>query len=137
MSGEKKKNLTFEFINDITYNKKGMLLGDEDDDARLKDYNNWLTCHHLSYFPDTAIIANFLNVNHHIDKDVHYKFLLNAVRKKKRFTKWAKKAKTAEQVEIIKEYYGYNYRVAESVADLITDEQLKVLQSRLDKGGKR
>ena len=39
--------------------------------------------------------------------------------------------------EIIKEYYGYSDAKAESVADLISDEDIKHMKAVLSKGGKK
>ena len=39
--------------------------------------------------------------------------------------------------EIIKEYYGYSDAKAESVADLISDDDIKEMKSYISQGGKK
>ena len=122
----------FDFINSINFEKKNLF---EDPQAK-KDYNAFIINRGLSYFPDTVLYANEMNRSHHLDKDCQFFFLLNSISKKKRFSKWAKKVVT-EDVEVIKEYYGYSNQKAESVADLLTKEDISEMKSVLSKGGKK
>ena len=80
--------------------------------------------------------ANQMNVNGHLDHRMQYDFLRGAIRPRKRFSKWYKKTVPAK-VEVIKEYYGYSDNKAESVADLLTDDDIKHMKSVLSKGGKK
>ena len=120
----------FEFLNSITYNKQDLMVDEETEKA----YNSFLVNRGLSYFQDTVLLANEMNRNHHLDEKLQYDFLRNIVRKRKRFSKWAKKD-TVDSIEVIKEYYGYSNSKAESVADLISPEQLDYMRSKLSKGG--
>ena len=79
-------------------------------------------------------MANEMNKYHHLDKKLQFKFLLNIVRKKKRFSKWVKPT-TDSNVDVIKEYYGYSNEKAKSALDILTKEQLKLIKERLYKGG--
>ena len=122
----------FDYINDINFGKKNLMV---DDDAE-KVYVPFLTNRGLSYFQDTALLANEMNMNHHIDSKLQYDFLRNIVRSRKRFSKWAK-AETLDKVDVIAEYYGYSRDKAASVADLIDDVTLDGMKKYLSKGGKR
>ena len=104
------------------------------DEETEKAYNAFLVNRGLSYFQDTVLLANEMNRNHHLDEKLQYDFLRNIARKRKRFSKWAKKDKI-DSIEVIKEYYGYSNPKAESVADLISPEQLDYMRSKLSKGG--
>ena len=106
-----------------------------DDDAE-KDYSPFMVCRGLSYFQDTVLLANEMNINSHLDHRLQYDFLRTAVRSRKRFSKWMKKTVHSKN-EIIKEYYGYSDAKAESVADLISDEDIKQMKSVLSIGGKK
>jgi len=55
---------------------------------------------------------------------------------KKRFSKWVKPGEL-ENLELIKEYYGYSNEKAKSVLSLFDDEQIDELKKRIYKGGKR
>lgn len=122
----------FEFLISINSTKKDLL---EDPDNE-KEYNSFMVNRGLSYFYDTVLLANEMNLNHQLDSKMQYDFLMKAVRQRKRFSKWEKKNKMPF-VELIKEKYGYSTSKAESVVDLFTDEQLKSIEKELFKGGKK
>jgi hypothetical protein len=77
-----------------------------------------------------------MNVNHHIDHRLQFDFFINIIKKKKRFSKWAKPI-NIENLELIKEYYGYSNEKAKSVLSLLNGEQINELKLRMYKGGKR
>ena len=79
-----------------------------------KAYNGYMINRSLSYFPDTVLAANEMNVNHQLDKKMQFDFLINIIRKRKRFSKWEKK-KADGDVDVVKEYYGYNDLKAVSI----------------------
>ena len=93
----------FEFIKSINETKKDIMV----DDIAEKDYNAFMVNRGLSYFSDTILMANEMNLNSHLDNRLQFDFLINIIRKKKRFSKWAKAQKN-DDVEVIKEYYGYS-----------------------------
>jgi hypothetical protein len=106
------------------------------DDEAEKGYSQFMVARGLSYFQDTVLLANEMNIAPGIDNRMHYDFLRTAVRPRKRFSKWMKKT-TLAKVEVIKEYYGYSDAKAQSVEDLISDEDIKHMKSVLSKGGKK
>ena len=76
-----------------------------------------------------------MNSRPHLAKSLQYNFLINIVRKKKRFSKWIKKEKI-EAIEIVKEYYGYNTEKARQSVSILSKEQIDCIKSKLYKGGK-
>jgi hypothetical protein len=56
------------------------------------------------------------------------------LRKKKRFSSWITKDKL-KNLEYIKKYYGYNEEKASQTLDILTDEQINFIKSKLDTGG--
>ena len=106
------------------------------DDISEKSYPAFMVNRALSYFNDTVLYANEMNVNHHIDNKLQYQCLINIVRKKKRFSKWLK-PQEVNNLELIKEYYGYSNEKAKSVLQLFNNEQIELLKQRIYKGGKR
>ena len=115
----------FEYVNSITHNKKDIMV----DDLAEKSYNSFMVNRSLSYFHDTVLMANEMNVHHHLENRLKYDFLINIVRKKKRFSKWIK-PETESEVEVVKEYYGYSNQKAKSALSLLTSEQINELKKR-------
>ena len=122
----------FDYLNAINTTKKDIMV----DDVAEKAYASFMVNRGLSYFPDTILFANEMNVNHHIDHRLQFDFFINIIKKKKRFSKWAK-AYNIENLELIKEYYGYSNEKAKSVLSLLNDAQINELKLRIYKGGKR
>ena len=122
----------FDYLNSINHKKDDIMIDDEAE----KGYSQFIVARGLSYFNDTVLLANEMNIAPGIDNRMHYDFLRTAVRPRKRFSKWMKKT-TLAKVEVIKEYYGYSDAKAQSVEDLISDEDIKHMKSVLSKGGKK
>jgi len=122
----------FEYLNAINTSKKNIMV----DDIAEKDYNAFMVNRGLSYFADTVLLANEMNLNHHLDSRLQFDFFINIIKKKKRFSKWLKAA-DIENLEVIKEYYGYSEEKAKSVLSLFNDEDINELKNRIYKGGKR
>ena len=120
----------FEFVTAINYTKENLIV----DDITEKAYNPYITNHQLSYFSDTVHIVNVLNKYHHLDKKLQYDFLLNIVRKRKRFTKW-NKPDDVGNLEVVKEYYGYSNEKAKSILPLLSPEAIEIIKQRMYKGG--
>tara|TARA_B100000900_G_C20537824_1_gene699107 strand:- start:950 stop:1327 length:378 start_codon:yes stop_codon:yes gene_type:complete len=122
----------FEYVNSITHNKKDIMV----DDISEKGYNSFMVNRSLSYFHDTVLMANEMNQHHHLDNRLKYDFLINIVRKKKRFSKWIK-PETESDVEVVKEYYGYSNEKAKSALSLLTSDQINELKKKVYKGGRK
>ena len=122
----------FDYLKSINTSKKNIMV----DDITEKEYNAFIINKGLSFFPDTVLMANEMNINHHLDNRLQYDFLINIIKKKKRFTKWVKPQEVAN-LEIVKEYYGYSDEKAKSVLSLLNNEQIIELKQRIYKGGKR
>ena len=87
-----------------------------------------------SNYIDTLFQANQLNRFHELDQYLQYDYLLNSTRKKKRFRK-TERDYPDQKLDLIREYYGYNMKRAQEVLNILTDEQINKIQSKLDKGG--
>ena len=121
----------FDFLNSINDTKKSLIV----DDLTEKQYPAFMVNRGLSYYVDTVLLANEMNRLHHIDNKLQNDFLINTVRKKKRFSKWFK-ADSSEAVEAIKYYYGYNNEKARQALKLMTNTQVTELIKKVSKGGK-
>jgi hypothetical protein len=122
----------FEYLNAINDTKKDIMI----DDIAEKGYNAFMVNRGLSYFHDTILMANEMNQKAHLDNRLQFDFLINIVRKKKRFSKWMKQS-SASDVEVVKEYYGYSNEKARQALSLLTPEQLKALEKKVAKGGRK
>lgn len=107
-----------------------------EDPENEKLYNSYIINRSLSYFPDTVAMANEMNRYHHIDSKLQYVFYINIVRKRKRFSKWIK-SNIENDIEVVKEYYGYNNDKARQVLPLLSTEQLTVIKNKVDSGGRK
>ena len=117
----------FELIKSISNDKKDILENE-------KDYNAFMVNRGLSYFPDTVIYANEMNKFHHLDGRLQYQFLINTIRKLNRFSKWNKSIES-ENINAIKQYYGYSNEKARDVLPLLSNENLKTIRGRIQHGG--
>lgn len=122
----------FDFLNAINFTKENIVF----DDQTKKEYVPFLVNRGLSYFPDTVFYANEMNRYPFVDKDMQFQFLLNTIVKKKRFSKWAKKESDSQQLQMIKDHYGYSSEKAQVVLDILTKEQLKMIEEQQFKGGR-
>jgi cobyric acid synthase len=123
----------FDFIKDISHVKENIMKDDVDNEIE-KQYNAFIVNRGFSYFMDTVIYANEMNIRSGVDAKLQFDFLINTVRQKKRYSKWHK-AEQSDDIQIVKEYYGYNIHRAKEVLPLHTKEQLMFIREKLDKGG--
>ena len=122
----------FQYIASINNTKKDLMTGEDEEKA----YSPFMVNRGLSYFQDTVLFANEMNMASHLDHRLQYDFLRGAIRPRKRFSKWMKK-QVPDKIDVIKEYYGYSNAKAESVADLISDDDIKEMKAYLSQGGKK
>ena len=120
----------FEYLTAINDTKKDIML----DDIAEKGYNAFMVNRGLSYFNDTVLFANEMNMKAHLDNRLQFDFLINIVRRRKRFSKWMK-PETASDVEVVKEYYGYSNEKARQALTLLTPEQIIDIKKKVYKGG--
>lgn len=111
------------------------MTGTENDELSEKSYAPFIVNRGLSYFPDTIMYANEMNIHNHLNNKLQFHYLINTIRPKKRFSKWAKR-KEDNDVDAIKEYYGYSRVKAEQALSILSSEQVKAIKKRLHKGGK-
>ena len=122
----------FDYLNSINLTKQDIMI---DDDCE-KAYNSFMVNRGLSYFQDTIIIANEMNRHHQLDSKLQYQFLINMIRKRKRFSKWAKAQKESD-IDAVKEYYGYSNEKARQALTLLSPDQITIIKNKVSKGGRR
>lgn len=120
----------FEYFKAISTTKE-QLITDQQSEA---GYVPFIINRSFSYFTDTLFHANEINKLPNLDKKMQYDYFYNAVRKRSRFTKWAKPSK-AEDLEAIKQYYKYSDRKALEALSILNEQQIADIKTRLNKGG--
>ena len=104
------------------------------DEQAEKDYVPFVVNRCLSYFIDTIIHANQMNQFPLLDKKIQFDYYVNAVRKRKRFSKWLKN-ENEQNFDIVKEYYGYSNSKVKEVLSLLSDSNIREMQEYLSGGG--
>tara|TARA_B100000902_G_scaffold309813_1_gene299290 strand:+ start:3326 stop:3700 length:375 start_codon:yes stop_codon:yes gene_type:complete len=118
-----------DWLNSINLNKKNLL--EEDPDAK---YPAYVVNRCLSGTIDSVMYANEMNRFPNLDKDMQYSFMLNGIRKRKRFAPWLKQDKIND-LDLVKKYYGYNNEKARQALRILTPDQLKYIRKKMDVGG--
>jgi hypothetical protein len=77
-----------------------------------------------------------MNSRPHLDKILQFHFLINIIRPRKRFNKWLK-AEKIDDLEVIKEYYGYSTQKAKDILPLLDSSKIEQLKIRITKGGRK
>ena len=121
------------FLKSINTTKENVLLNDSN--GKIEEaYNPFIINKTLSYFPDTITQSNTMNQFFDLDKKLQYEFLLNSIRKKKRFSRWIK-SNIEENVDVVKQYYKVGNEKAVEILSLLNDEQISIIKSELSEGG--
>ena len=120
-----------DWLNSINMNKKNLL----DDDPTAK-YPAYIVNRCMSGHLDTVLFANEMNKVPNLDPKMQYSFLLNSVRKRKRFSPWLRKDEIRD-LDYVKRYYGYSNEKAKQALSILTKEQLSFIKSKFETGGKR
>ena len=122
-----------DYLNAINYTKESLL--DSDDEQWEKKYYPFIVNKCAAPFPDTVMLVNEINQLPHLDKRLQFDFLINSLRPRKRYTPWVKATKL-ENLEYVKEFYGYNNEKARIALSILNDEHIATIKRRLNKGGK-
>ena len=107
-----------------------------DDPDRVKSYPPYIVNRCLSGHIDAILFANEVNKYPLLDKRLQYDFLLNSLRKRKRFTPWLKKEQV-DDLDLVKKHYGYSNEKAKVAVNLLTKTQLETIRNQHDMGGKQ
>ena len=122
-----------DYLNAINHTKETLM--DTEDEQWEKKYPPFIVNKCLAPFQDTIMLVNEINQLHQLDKKLQYDFLLNSLRTRKRYTPWVKAMKL-ENLEYVKEFYGYNNEKAKVALDILTDEQISAIKQKMNKGGR-
>lgn len=118
------------FENSINYTKRY----EETEGLIEHKYSAWRTNGILSNYVDCILYVNEMNRAAILDNKLQYDYLLYSIKPKKRFFK-KKKAAPNPDFDLVKEYYKYNNERTKEALKILTKEQIKMIKSRLEKGG--
>ena len=123
----------FEYVNAINAHKD-IIRQSENPDLSEKLYSPFHVNKAMSYFPETILYANEMNIHHSLDKKLQNDYYLNTTRAGKRFSKWHKKDENGD-IDCIQEYYKVSYVKAVEILKVLTQQQVDLIKTRIIKGG--
>ena len=119
-----------DYLNAINQTKEPLM--DTEDEQWQKKYPPFIVNKCVAPFPDTIMLLNEINQLPHLDNKLQFDFLINSLRPRKRYTPWLK-AKKLENIEYVKEFYGYNNEKAKEALQILNDEQISYIKRKLNK----
>ena len=119
----------FDFVKSITYTKQDIM-----HDLNESEYESFLVNRALSYYQDCLLYANEMNRRFELSNRLQYHYLLNTIRKRKRFAKWIKPEKI-DDLKIVMEYYQVSRAKAEEYLNIISENDIAILRKKMNKGG--
>tara|TARA_Y100001951_G_scaffold35654_1_gene28160 strand:+ start:266 stop:661 length:396 start_codon:yes stop_codon:yes gene_type:complete len=122
-----------DYLKAINQTKENLL--DTEDEEWEKRYPPYIVNKCLAPFTDTILLVNELNQHHHLDKKLQFDYLLNSLRPRNRFAPWMK-AKKLDNLEDVKEFYGYGNEKARDALDILDTKQISAIKKKLKKGGR-
>jgi hypothetical protein len=120
----------FDFIKSVSNSKKDLMKEDPDN---AKAYTAYVVNHGLSFFPDTVLLANEMNMYPDIPAVSQYYYYMGSIRKGNRFSQWHK-AKKNEDLDLVQKVYQVRRDIAKQYLKLISEDGLSKLRELTDTG---
>lgn len=124
----------FDYVNSITLGKNNMMRDTENDTLAEKVYKPWVVNKALSYFVDTILVANDMNIYHGLEKRAQYEYFINVIRRNKRWAKWVKDVES-DDLDVVAKAYNCNHNVAREYLKILTKDQLEQIRATMVEGG--
>jgi hypothetical protein len=100
-----------------------------------KEYKPYIVNRAISQHNDTILYVNEMNRYPNLDNKLQYHFYLNTLKAKKRpFQKWYKSSES-DDIQSVKEYFGYSSEKAKEALRILTPDQIKTIKEVIDKTG--
>ena len=119
----------FDFVKSITYTKEDIKY-----DLNESEYDSFLVNRALSYHQDCLLYANEMNRRFELSARLQYHYLLNTIRKRKRFAKWQKPGKI-DDLKVVMEYYQISRAKAEEYLNILSNREVEHIRKKMNKGG--
>ena len=105
------------------------------EDLDYSDYNPFIVNRALSYHLDCILIVNQMNMQSFLDKDMQYFYFINTIRPiKRKFQPW-QKALINNDLDHIREFFGFSKQKAAEALKLLSVEQIDIIKEKTNKGG--
>ena len=123
-----------DWLTSVNFSKED-LRDREDGEMWMKKYPSYIVNRCLSGHVDCVLLVNEMNRWYGLDNDLQYSFYLNTLRKKRRFSPWQKKEQV-EDFDLIKKYFKYSDEKARDALRILTKDQIELIRSKMNTGGK-
>lgn len=124
----------FDYLNAINLEKDNKI---EDGTLPEEGYVPFMINRGLSYFPDTAYLAQEMNKRPGILNRHQFFILHQYVPKAKRYSKWYKKpSDNLEYIELIQKDMKCSFAKAQQYLRILTEDQINKIQKKYVTGGK-
>lgn len=124
------KKVDWSIINSLNDKKEYV---DVDNPSSPK-YQPFLINRLLSGFIDTVLQANEMNIYHDLDNKLQYDYLYRTIKPKRRISKKKQKV-IPDNFDEVQEFYEYNNKRTLEALSILTENNIKEIKRRLDKGG--
>jgi Bacteriophage clamp loader A subunit len=115
----------FDFINDIRVDKKNLIEDNE------QHYNAFMVNRGLSYYRDTVMYAQQMNLQAELPSRLQHDYLFFGVRKSSSYrVKWAKRQED-EDISTIMKYFGYSRAKAVESLNILNKEQIERIRAEM------
>ena len=120
-----------DWLKSINLSKENLI---DEDPAVEKEYPPFIINKCLSGQMDSLMQSNEMNKYPNLDKRLQYDFLINSLRKRSRYSPWLRKDKI-KNIEAVRKYYGFSTEKAEQALNILSNEQLEFIYTKLNTGG--
>lgn len=124
----------FDFITAVSDTKINLVRNSDNPEATAKLYNSFLTNRALSYHVSSIMDANVMNQCHQLPPLLQFEFLLNTVRREKRFSKWHK-AEKDETLDMLAAHYECSLKRAIEIRSILPPDQVEAIRNLRKTGG--
>jgi len=119
----------FDFLKDLSEQKKDILVEENE-----SQYSPYIVNRFLSMNQTTIMYANEMNLRHFLPKRLQYDYYFHSIKKERRFFKYVKEDEQ-DNIDLIKEYFGYSKLRAKEALSILSQDDIEYMKSKLNKGG--
>ncbi len=127
----------FKYLYAINVSKKNVLLDKSSEEYKrfAKDYSVFRSGRYL-VDRSTIFIVNEVNSKRNVTPERHFIFLLNSLRKEKRYNRWPKGAASKDKdVEMLSIHYEVSLKKAREYLATHTEDQLRQIRETISPAG--
>lgn len=119
----------FDWVNSVSDNKKDLTKAGRE----INEYLPHIVNMAMSYFPDSILYANEMNMRPQLSKRIQYDYLRTSLRSKVRRSRWFKKTMEEQKtIDVISEYMQLSPRKVIQIMHLISEEDKERMRLAID-----